>query len=117
MKCNLKRGDRVIIPVFAIHRNPEHWESPDEFRPERFDKNCESERNKYTFLAFSEGPRQCPGQRFGTMQIKAAVATMLKSFVLEPSEKMIEPVKINPKYFLITLKGGYWIKIRQRTGK
>ena len=29
-------GTICEIPVMALHRDPELWEDPDEFRPERF---------------------------------------------------------------------------------
>ena len=33
------RGQDIIVSVYNIHRNPEVWEFPDEFRPERFPLN------------------------------------------------------------------------------
>ena len=29
-------GTDVVIPIFSLHRDPEYWENPDEFNPERF---------------------------------------------------------------------------------
>lgn len=112
--CNLKKDDEVIIPVTGLHMDPKHWDDPEEFRPERFDKNYDMERNRYTYLPFGEGARMCPGLRFGILQIKMVMAIVLTNYVLESSEKMKEPIRLDPRSFLSTVEGGYWIKMRRR---
>lgn len=32
----IPKGTVVMIPVFAIHHNPELWPNPEEFKPERY---------------------------------------------------------------------------------
>lgn len=27
----------VMVPIFALHRDPEHWPEPEEFKPDRYD--------------------------------------------------------------------------------
>ena len=31
----IKKGTRMIIPVYAIHRDPEYWTDPETYDPER----------------------------------------------------------------------------------
>lgn len=109
--CNLKKGDKIIIPVYPIHKNPDYWTNPDEFIPERFDKT--NERHRYSYLPFGAGPRMCPGQRFAVLEIKIVMSIILKNYTLEISPKMIDPIQIDPRYFLTTIKDGYWIKIKR----
>lgn len=26
----------IMVPIFALHRDPEHWPEPEEFKPERY---------------------------------------------------------------------------------
>lgn len=108
--CNLKKGDKILIPIYAIHRNPEYWKNPDEFIPERFEKT--NDIHRYSYLPFGAGPRMCPGQRFAVLQIKIVMSIILKNYTLELSSKMIDPIQIDPRYFLTTIKDGYWIKIK-----
>lgn len=55
-------GVRVVIPVHAIHRDPQHYPDPESFIPERFDSETQSQRHKYAYLPFGRGPRSCIGK-------------------------------------------------------
>lgn len=63
----IPQGTSVIIPVLGFHRDPEIYENPMEFKPERFlnspHGNGKSEGLFYT--PFGEGPRSCIGMRLG----------------------------------------------------
>lgn len=111
LTCNLKPGDEVHIPVSALHKDPEYWENPEEFMPERFDKHNEDQRHKFVYLSFGEGPRMCPGMRMGLMQVKAAMAAVLKNYIIQPSDKMKEPPRLDPKYFMVAIQGGIWARL------
>lgn len=50
-----------VIP-WLLHRNPDLWEHPDEFRPERF---MASSAKPFTYIPFAIGPRICAGVSFG----------------------------------------------------
>lgn len=57
----IEPGTPVIIPVMAIHYNPDIYPEPDKFNPERFTEENKAKRPKYSYLAFGEGPRICLG--------------------------------------------------------
>ncbi|XP_015125428.1 probable cytochrome P450 28d1 [Diachasma alloeum] len=115
LTCTLRPGDEVHIPVASLHMDPQYWENPEEFLPERFDKDCEEQRHKFVYLAFGEGPRMCPGMRMGLLQVKAGMAAILKNYVIERSERMNEPARLDPRYFLVSINGGIWVRLRSRT--
>ena len=33
---HVPKGSVVIIPVYALHHDPQYWPEPEEFRPERY---------------------------------------------------------------------------------
>ena len=46
--------------LFAMHRRPDLWESPDEFKPERW----AGRKTGWEFLPFNGGPRICMGREY-----------------------------------------------------
>ncbi|KAL1117864.1 hypothetical protein AAG570_004177 [Ranatra chinensis] len=58
----IEPGVRVIIPVYAIHWDPNHYPEPEKFIPERFSQGNEHRRERYTYLPFGDGPRSCIGE-------------------------------------------------------
>lgn len=52
----------TIIPVHAIHRDPDIYPEPDRFDPERFSEENKMKRSAVSFLAFGDGsPKNCIG--------------------------------------------------------
>lgn len=54
----IEKGTTVIVPVHAIHHDPEYYPNPDTFDPERFDSEEMKKRDSMTWLGFGEGPRK-----------------------------------------------------------
>lgn len=50
-------GTRVNVSFILLHRNPDVWEDPHTFRPERFEVEEAKNRNPFAFVPFSAGPR------------------------------------------------------------
>ncbi|KAL0006729.1 hypothetical protein SO802_008231 [Lithocarpus litseifolius] len=77
----------VLINMYAIMRDPDLWNNPNEFQPERFLVSFEKqESTKYkhdetlSFLSFGAGRRACPGSKLALSMIHVAVATMVQCF-------------------------------------
>ncbi|XP_050210715.1 cytochrome P450 81C13-like [Mercurialis annua] len=66
----------LLVNVWAMHRDPNVWEEPSEFRPERF----EEEQHEFKFLPFGMGRRACPGAGMGTRIIALAVGSLIQCF-------------------------------------
>lgn len=58
----IPKGMKIIIPVFAIHHDPEYYPDPYKFDPERFTDDKIPTKNNFTFFPFGEGPRICLGK-------------------------------------------------------
>lgn len=101
----VRAGDTVIIPIYALHRNQLLWEDPDMFHPERFADRKAVER--YAYLPFGDGPRVCIGASFALQEAVIILATLLSRFRFTPVPgKQPEPVLI------LTLRpeGGVWLE-------
>ncbi|XP_039745799.1 cytochrome P450 4d2-like isoform X2 [Pararge aegeria] len=81
----LRKGTSVLVNIMEMHRNPELYDNPLEFRPERHDTaSANSAKNAFSWLAFSAGPRNCIGQKFAMMELKITVASVIKNFTVLP---------------------------------
>ncbi|XP_059414863.1 cytochrome P450 3A30-like [Carassius carassius] len=88
----------VAIPTYVLCRDPQLWESPDEFRPERFSPESKSEINQYIFMPFGLGPRNCIGMRFALMIMKLLVVKLLQNFRMETCKETQIPIELNPMF-------------------
>ena len=72
---------RVIINVWAIGRDPNSWENPEEFLPDRFmDSSIDLKGNDFEFIPFGAGRRICPAINFGMTMVEIALANLLYLF-------------------------------------
>ena len=75
------RTDVFICP-YLLHRHPEFWSEPEEFRPERFAGADSEERHKFAYIPFSVGPRHCIGENLAMFEMLVHVNTMSRRFRL-----------------------------------
>ncbi|KAF7012877.1 hypothetical protein CFC21_027025 [Triticum aestivum] len=81
MGFDIPKGTNVYINVVAISQDPEHWSSPAEFKPERFENNPVNYNGTYLeFIPFGAGRRQCPGTQFGTSLVEMVLTNILYHF-------------------------------------
>lgn len=100
----IRPGDAVIIPIYALHRHRLLWQDPDAFRPDRFVDRREIDR--YSYLPFGDGPRICIGAGFAIQEAVLILATLLANRRFAPvAGKSPAPVMI------LTLRpdGGVWL--------
>ena len=76
----LPKGTSFFIDVISTHTNPESWDDPLSFNPDRFGDEKFCKRNPYTYLPFSAGPRNCIGQKFAMLEEKIFVYFILSNF-------------------------------------
>lgn len=115
-KLNINKGMIVIMPLYSIHRNPEYYENPDEFCPERFmpeNGGVKKYEDNCTFLTFGTGPRTCLGRKFGKTQIKIALVEILRNFEISvcsrtPKEAVFDPVK-----YIVQPVNGMWLQFKR----
>lgn len=60
----IKKETQIIIPIFAIQRDPKYFPNPTQFDPERFSQENKINILPYTLMSFGSGPRRCLGISF-----------------------------------------------------
>lgn len=111
----IEAGTKVFISNFGIHRDPEYYPKPELFDPERFSDENKANRPSFTWLPFGEGPRICIGLRFGLMQAKTGLATLLKNYRILPAKGEDYVIRFDPKSFILTKKGNVMLRAEKLT--
>ncbi|KAL1814935.1 hypothetical protein ACET3Z_017509 [Daucus carota] len=86
----IEANTRVYVNTYAIGRDPEFWETPEDFLPERFmNSSIDIKGHDYELLPFGAGRRMCPGMSMGMAMTELVLANLLYSFNWEvpPGEK------------------------------
>ncbi|XP_003423799.1 cytochrome P450 9e2 [Nasonia vitripennis] len=104
----LKPGMEVQVPTVGIHHDPDYYDDPEKFDPERFmDKKASSD---ILNLGFGLGPRMCIGNRFAILETKVLFVHLLAKCDLVPCEKTCNPMVYADRSFIPAAKGGFWLK-------
>ncbi|XP_072942377.1 cytochrome P450 4C1-like [Epargyreus clarus] len=75
-------GTECAVMIFDLHRRSDQFDKPLEFRPERFLEK--PTWHPYAYIPFSAGPRNCIGQKFAMIEIKIALAAILRRYRILP---------------------------------
>lgn len=102
-KIVLEKGTSVMIPIYAIHHDPEIYTQPDKYDPDRFSPEEVAKRHQFSFMPFGEGPRICIGLRFAVLEVKIALVKILTNFEfkLDRSKTSI-PMKFSPRKLILS---------------
>ncbi|XP_070811310.1 cytochrome P450 3A24-like [Pituophis catenifer annectens] len=100
----IPEGTVVMIPTYVLHRIPEYWPEPEEYRPERFSKENKESLDLYVFLPFGAGPRNCVAMRFALLVLKMGLVVSLQRFRFQTCKETPIPLELEDKGFLKTKK-------------
>lgn len=89
-------GSNLLFSIHEVHRHPNLWEDPDDFKPERFAEGGRKFSSQY--FPFGAGPRKCIGNNFAMFEMIIAVTELVSQYKIVPG---FDEIDIKP---LITLK-------------
>lgn len=77
----------LMVNAWAIHRDPQVWDEPEKFKPERFEgMKGEKEGFNYKFVPFGMGRRACPGAAMGLRTASLVLGSLIQWFDWENVE-------------------------------
>lgn len=80
----LRKGTSLIIPVYAIHRDPNIWENPNNFVPERFDSESLTKHAKsFSYLPFGAGQKICIGRTQALLELISIIASLVQNVKMD----------------------------------
>ncbi|KAF3506372.1 hypothetical protein F2Q69_00004392 [Brassica cretica] len=77
---------KLLVNVYAVMRDPNVWENPLEFKPERFltssssGKEEEKKRQALKYFPFGSGRRGCPASSLAYMIVGTTIGMMVQCF-------------------------------------
>lgn len=113
--CTIPKGTMVYVSLFRVHRDPEIFEDPLEFRPERFiysPKGCDHPGVPY--FPFGVGHRFCLGRNLAQVVVKTILSRLLKKFDFELCDGTEKEIRFEKTQLVLTPKDPINIKFRKR---
>ena len=101
MGCKLKAGTAVGAVAFLTHRDPEIYENPDEWIPERF---LDRKFSPFEFYPFGGGNRRCIGAAFASFEAKVVLGTLLPAYRFELLDD--RPLSVERRHITLMPRGG-----------
>jgi len=84
-------GTVITLSPLSIHCNPDVWEDPMRFDPERFSTQNMQNRHPYAYVPFSAGSRNCIGQKFAELEEKVVLSMIYHKYQVRHSGTEILP--------------------------
>ncbi len=81
-------GTMLGVDAWALHHDPEIYPDPERFDPERF---LDGPLEPYTWLPFGGGAHRCLGAALAELEIKIALATILRRVAIAPADRELAP--------------------------
>ncbi|XP_050027114.1 cytochrome P450 3A6-like [Dermacentor andersoni] len=111
-KFRIPAGTAIMAATEYIHRDPRHWDHPDEFDAERFLPENKSKINSMAMQGFGNGPRNCIGMRFAHMELRYTFAHILRKYRLEKTENSEkDPPTIDMNPIVLKIKKGVVVRV------
>lgn len=86
---DLEPGTMIAVLIYQVHRRPDDYPDPEQFRPERF---LDQSSGDAMWIPFGGGHRACIGKSFAIAEMKAVLRTLALHARLVHTEWADEPI-------------------------
>ncbi|XP_036407749.1 steroid 17-alpha-hydroxylase/17,20 lyase [Megalops cyprinoides] len=112
---SISKGTRVLVNMWSIHHDPQQWEEPEKFKPERF---LDSEGHRFSppcFLPFGAGPRVCVGESLAKLELFLFTSWLLQRFTfgVPPGAPLPD---LQGRFGVVLQPLGYTVSVTPRPG-
>jgi cytochrome P450 len=108
----IPKGARVGIHFHSLHTNPEYWDDPEKFDPDRFLPENRKGRNHYLHIPFSAGLRQCIGNNFSLIEQRLFLTRLLQKY------RIVDPINQKPfpadKFLRFGVRNDIFVRVVKR---
>ncbi|CAD7698929.1 unnamed protein product [Ostreobium quekettii] len=122
------KGTLVNAAFHPLYNAPWLWEEPERFIPERWSNQAPMEASDVEarpekksasrrFWAFSDGPRDCVGQRLALMELYTVLAVLLAKFEIRLADRMCGWEGVASRQYnamALSIDGGMWLNFQPR---
>ncbi|KAF4367379.1 hypothetical protein F8388_025797 [Cannabis sativa] len=110
---HIPRNSRVMINIWTIGRDPEYWDEPEKFFPERFlVSNIDLKGRDFELIPFGSGRRGCPGLQLGLTVVRLMLAQLVHCFDWElPSGMLACELDMSEEFGLTTPRAKHLMAI------
>ncbi|XVF39838.1 hypothetical protein PTKIN_Ptkin01aG0064300 [Pterospermum kingtungense] len=89
----IPRGTMLLVNIWAIHNDPNNWEEPTRFKPERFER---LQGSKAAFMPFGLGRRGCPGEGLALSMVGLTLGSLIQCFEWGRIDKKMVDMREGP---------------------
>ncbi len=104
-RYRLPAGVAVAPATVLAHYNPDTYQEPEQFRPERF---LERSYSPFQYMPFGGGHRRCIGAAFATFETAIVLGSLLKQFRFE----LVDRAPVVPKRRNVTIGPSTTVPLR-----
>ncbi len=100
----IRKGQVIVIAVYAMHRHQRLWERPGGFDPARFAPSATYSR--HAFIPFGTGSRMCVAAQFAMTEMTVILAELLKLYRFTPTDSLPDVSLIISTH----ARNGLWVR-------
>lgn len=92
----IPKHSTVFLSSYVIHRRPDLWPDPERFDPDRFSPERVAARDRFSYIPFGVGRRQCVGNTFALTETVVLISMIVRAFDVE----LVDAHRVKPEAYL-----------------